>query len=327
MDGGRDYIQLEGTVASIIYQNPENGYAVLRFEAEGGVVTATGCLPGIAPGESLRLLGAWETHASYGEQFRAEVFERRMPSGAEAIYRYLASGVVKGLGPAKARDIVDKFGDDTLKVIEGEPEKLASVRGITHKGAVEIGIWFRRQAGLRHLIEFLSGYAVKPAVAMRLYKYYGDEALAAVQDNPFIIVGDDIGAAFSEADEIALDLGFESDCEQRVCAAILFEMTHNLQNGHTFIPREKLIGATNQLIDIGYDTASDALDVLCDTGDVVIETVAGLAACYLDYMYDAEHSVAARISDMAQYKVDVPRNIARLITEAETAQGITYADM
>jgi exodeoxyribonuclease V alpha subunit len=153
-----------------------------------------------------------------------------------------------------------------LHIIENEPEKLAAIRGINSKRARQISDWFRRQVGLRRLIEFLSQYGLKPQIAMHLYKYYGDESMDAVRENPYIIVGESIGADFFEADQLALQLGFKADAPQRVEAAVLFELIHNSSNGHSFLPRDKLIAATVQLIDVGYETIEDALDALCDGG-------------------------------------------------------------
>jgi exodeoxyribonuclease V alpha subunit len=325
MDDSSRYIKIEGTVASIIYQNPENGYAVLRLTTGDGVVTAVGCMPGISPGEALILTGEWTTHTSYGEQFKAEFTERRMPEGADAIYAYLASGAIKNVGPAKARDIVEKFGDHTLDVIENNPEKLAEVRGVTIKRAREVGAQFRRQVGLRRLMEFLSQYELKPIVAMQLYKSFGDEALAAVKDNPYVIVGEQFGADFFEADAMALELGYDSDSPQRVEAAVLFELSHNLYNGHTFLPREKLIQATDQLIGTGAEPIEEALEALCDSGYVVRDKVADVDACYLEAYHEAEEYIAARILTLAGDSSPHHYDTEELISSVEREHGIVYA--
>jgi len=157
VDGDKTYIQIEGAVSSVVYRNAENGYAVLRLDTADGGVTAVGCLPDVFPGETLTLSGEWAAHHTYGEQFKAEFFTRGAPAGADAIYKYLASGVIRGIGPAKAKDIVDKFGAQALEVLETEPAKLSAIRGITARGARELGVAFRRTAGVRRLIESLVG--------------------------------------------------------------------------------------------------------------------------------------------------------------------------
>ena len=315
-----------GTVDAIVFSNPENGYAVLRLETLDGVVTVAGSLPGVSPGERLTITGSWMTHPQYGEQFKAESFEVRPPGGADEIFRYLASGVIKNIGPSKARDIVEKFGSEALHIIENEPEKLSVIKGISKRSAIKIGEEYRRQAGLRRLIDFLSGYGVKPLIATRLYKDYGDEALDAVRDNPYIITAGSYGADFSDADAIALELGFDSDCPERVSAALVFELAHNLGNGHTFIPKDKLTAATDELIGAGSEAIRESLDALCECGDVVVEAIAGIEGCYLRHMYDAESYVAMRISEMARQGDGSP-SPCLAITDIEQKGGIKYAKM
>jgi exodeoxyribonuclease V alpha subunit len=201
MDEDR-YIQIEGTVASLVYQNPENGYAVLRLETEG-LVTAVGCMPGLSPGESLLLPGAWTTHQAYGEQFKAAFAERRMPTGSDAIYTYLASGVIKNVGPAKARDIVDKFGDRALEVIENEPGRLSEVpRDHIEKRAADersLPASGRPAAGHR----FSLGIRPEPLVAVRLYKCHGTRR-SRLGTTPTSRRTERFGADFFEADAMAL---------------------------------------------------------------------------------------------------------------------------
>ena len=321
-----DYTTLEGTVTSIVFSNPDNGYCVLRLNTDAGPAAAAGCVPGVSPGERLALYGLWTTHTQYGEQFKVESYEMIPPSGTEEIYLYLASGAIKNIGPAKARDIVKKFGDNALSVIENEPEKLSSIKGISMKAARSIGDAYRRQMGLRRLIDFFSRYNITPLVATRVYKNHGEESINAVRNNPYIIAADYYGAGFSEADAIALDLGFESDCPERVSAAIIFELVHNLNNGHTFIPVEKLIGATDQLISSGREVIGDALDALRECGDVVVETIAGEEGCYLQYMHEAEWYTARRLLDMLRLP-DQPDNSDEIIKRIELEQGIKYAAM
>ncbi|HHT17329.1 MAG TPA: ATP-dependent RecD-like DNA helicase [Papillibacter sp.] len=320
------YIQIAGTVTAIVYQNPDNGYTVLRLDTEDGIKTAVGTLPGVSPGEDLILTGSWTTHPSYGEQFKAEAAERRMPSGADAIYAYLASGVIKNVGPAKARDIVAKFGDKALEIIESEPERLAQVRGFSLRSAMEVGLAFRRQSGLRRLMEFLAPYNVRPVIAVRLFKYYGEEALDALRENPYIMTEELIGADFFEADSIALSLGFDSDCPERVQSAVLFEMEYNLSNGHTFLPYKKLIDATAQLVGVSPESVSEALDALIEEGVVVRDAVAGQDGCYLESLYEAETYVAARLRSMVGSPPPHGEDIAALVGAVEQEQGIVYAE-
>ena len=324
MEEQNDLITIEGTAAVLIYQNPENGYAVLRLETEDGIVTAVGCMPGISPGEDLILKGKWIVHPSYGEQFKAEWAQRRMPVGSAAIFRYLATGSIKHIGPSKAKDIVDMFGDESLEIIENHPEELAKIRGITEKRAREISTSFRRQVSLRRLMEFLSQYGIKPYTAISLYHQMGDISVDAVRDNPYILV--EFGAEFFEADTMALEMGFEGDCPQRVEAAVMFELSHNLNNGHTFLPYSKLISATNQLIEAGEDVIIEAVDVLCETGHIIRCEIAGQDACYIFEIFDAENYTAKRIAEMACDTAFEYEDSDILIKRVEKEQNVTYSE-
>ena len=321
-------LELSGTVDEIIYTNEENGYTVLRMEtSDGENVTVTGCLPFAAPGEMLTVGGKWVSHASYGQQFQAEYVDRRMPHGAEAVYEYLASRVIKGVGPATASVIVSAFGEKALDVIEREPEKLAGLKGISLKKAREMSEALRKQLGLRHLMEFLSAHGLKPQYAMRLYRAYADRALELIQENPYLLCAQHIGAPFSEADRLALDLGMEGDSAERVAAAVLFELQYNIGNGHVFIPREKLILATAQLLDLEPEPVEEGLDVLLDSGEVRSEPVANVQACYLAALYEAETYCAERIGRMADAKKGESWDFSTLLADVEREQGITYAPM
>ena len=330
METTKELLELSGTVDEIIFANEENGYTVLRMERDDGeTVTVTGCLPFAAPGEQLTVGGNWVTHSGYGQQFQAEYADRKMPRGAEAVYEYLASRAVKGVGPATASVIVSAFGEKALDVIEREPEKLAELKGITLKKAREMSESLRRQLGLRRLMEFLSAHGLKPQYAMRLYRSYGDGALELVRENPYLLCAAHIGAAFSEADQLALDLGREGDSPERIAAAVLFELRHNAASGgHVFLPREKLVLATAQLLDLDPAPAEEGLDVLLDSGEVVAEPVANCNACYLAELHEAETYVAERISRMAAGSgAGRDEDFDGLLSRIEREQGITYAPM
>ena len=319
-------ITIDGTILNTIFQNEENGYTVLRLvTGDGEIITVVGCIPCAAPGESLVLTGVWMTHPQHGQQFKAEEVERHLPTDATEILSYLASGVIKGVGPATAQRLVDRFGDDTLRVLEEEPERVADTKGITAKKAREIVEGFRHQTGMRRLLEFLSRYELPLGLAMRLYRRYGMEAADAVRENPYLLVDELYGVDFSVMDTIALSLGFDGSSRRRTEAAVLFELSHNLNNGHVFLPRDKLIAATAQLIGLDAGEVEISLDDLIGRRAVVQEMVGKVEACYLWRMWEAERYVAEKLRLMAAYKPDPGRNVPRLIERIEREQGITYA--
>lgn len=320
--------EINGTVSAVIFRNDENGYGVVKLELDSGEkVTAVGCLPYIAPGEMLSAEGAWMTHAQHGRQFKIEQCSRLLPTSAEAIYEYLAGGTVRGIGPATAALIVDRFGDKALDVLEMQPEKLAEIKGISSSKAKDISAGFKKQAGVRRLTEFLCSYGIQPVFALRMFKFYGNSAIEVVHENPYILASSHIGASFAEADSLALALGLDGDSLNRVCAAVVFELVHNSGNGHCFIPRGKLTMATSQLIGVAHELVEDAVDKLAETGEIVCCTVAGLDACYLAPLYEAETYTANRIKSMCRAKAERKVDITSIISRLEAANDIEYAPM
>ena len=319
---------IEGTVESVIYQNQENGYTVLRLDGgEGQTLTVVGCMPGVAPGEGIAVEGTWTRHASYGEQFKAEAVERRTPAGTKAIFDYLSSGAVKGIGAATARRMVEEFGEETLTVLEEHPERLTQIKGVTRKKALAMGENFRLQMGMRRLLEFLGEHEVPLQLAMPLYRKYGDRALEIIRGNPYLLVDGELGVEFSTADKLALSMGMEGDDPQRIEAGLLFELAHNLDNGHTFLPRRKLLPATAQLIELEGEPEAleDGLEALLERGEVIQETVANEEAVYLHDLCEAEQYVAFRLAEMARGEQVPPHGLDGLIDRIQAEQGIVYA--
>ena len=317
---------ISGSVDSVVYSNDENGYAVLRLRLdEGGTVTLVGTLPYAAPGEELTAVGSWSSHSAYGEQFKAEEIERILPDSASGIYAYLASGILKGVGPATARNIVEHFGADSLRVLEEEPEKLAALRGIPERKARLIAEEYQKQSALRRLLEFFSGAGIKLNYGVRLYHSYGADAMEALCANPYILCEDYYGASFADADRLALKLGFQGDSPERVEAAVLFELNHNAGGGHCFIPADKLTGAVCQLIGVTAEQSRDAIDRLEDSGEVVREEIVGLDAVYLRSLYGAETYVAERLLAM-RGRLPGGERAEELLRLAEREMGITLAE-
>ena len=316
---------LEGVVSDVIYQNEESGYTVLRLEVGQEEVTAVGCMPGAAPGESLTLHGEWSVHPSYGRQFRAAVAERRMPEGARAIYEYLASGVIRGIGGATARRLVEEFGEEALTVIEESPEKLTRIKGITLKRARSISDTFRSQMGMRLLLDYLAGHGLSPQLGLPLYRRHGPLALELLKSDPYLLVDREIGVEFSDADALALSGGMAPDDPIRREAGLRYELEHNLTNGHTFLPRGKLLAATGQLLDLPEDKLEISLDELLDRGLLVQEEAAGETAVYLPELHEAEEYITHRLQEMGSRELCPPDGMEELLEAIQREQGIRYA--
>ena len=318
-----------GTVLSVVFQNEENGYAVLRLVTDDGeLLTLVGCVPCAAPGENLTATGSFSSHPQYGEQFSASEVERYLPSNETEILNYLASGVVRGVGPATAEKLVARFGIETLQVLESEPEKLTAIKGMTARRAQEISAAFNEQMGLRRVMEFLAHYDLPAALSVPLYRRFGANAMAALERNPYLLSDSAFGVDFSVCDEIALSMGFGGDASLRTEAGLTFELSHNRDaGGHVFLPREKLLAATAQLLDCDIDAAEKSLDDLIAIHRIVQEGVANVTACYLRQSWEDETYVVTRIEAMLADKPDALRGVERVIKEIEREQGVQYAPL
>ena len=325
MDGKAQEI-IRGTVLAILFQNQENGYTVIRFTTEEQItITVVGTIPLCTPGEKLVITGHWETHQTHGMQFHAEFLERVMPAGAQAIEQYLASRVIKGIGPRTASRIVKLFGDETFEIMEQHPERLAEVPGISPQKARAIGVSFQKQFGMRKLLEFLLKGGLPGELAMPLYKAYGDLAMEALHDDPYLLTEDFFGASFAVVDQFAVRNGVEAEDPRRVQSAAVYTLRHNLGNGHTFLPADKLCMATATMISIDAETVRETLDDLNMAGKLVVDTLKGITVCYLPEYYEAETYVAERMLEMAAQVPEVPDRLDGTLAAVQREIGTEYA--
>ena len=322
-------VTVEGSVDAVIFQNEENGYTVLllRVDGEDEPITVVGCIPCAAAGEGMTVTGVWVNHPVHGPQLSAESVERRLPQEEEDIVCYLSSGILKGVGPATAQRLVERFGADTLRVLEEEPERLRTIKGITAKKAMELSEAFRALTGLRQVMEFLARYDLPVYLAMAVQRTYGDNALQTLRDDPYLLSRAQFGVDFAVADAIAISMGFGGDDPCRLRAAIEYELAHNAGNGHVFLPREKLLAATAQLVGVDTDTVEVALDKLIDSFAVVEKPIANVRGCYLPRMYQAETFVAQRLLSMLHTPVEQLRQVDKTIDAIEKEQGVSYAPL
>ena len=326
MAGTREQELIRGTVAAVLYQNQENGYSVIRFTTDQGVtITVVGTIPMCTPGEHLAVTGHWEDHTTHGPQFRAEFLERVMPSGAEAIETYLSARAIKGIGPRTASRIVKLFGDQTFEIMEQHPERLAEVPGISPQKAKAIGQSFQKQFGMRKLLEFLLSNGLPGELAMPLYKAYGDLAMDALRDDPYLLTEDYFGAAFAAVDQFAVHQGIEAEDFRRVQAATVYTLRHNLGNGHTFLPAEKLCAATATMINVDPDVVRETLGDLNLAGKLVVDTLRDISVCYLPEYYEAETYVAQRMLELAATPQQVPDRLEGTLRAVQQELGTEYA--
>ena len=287
---------LQGTIAAVVYQNYDNGYAVLRLKcSDAQTVTVVGTVPMPAVGEGLMVTGRWTSHSSYGRQFEAEFLERVLPRTSVEILQYLSSRIIKGIGPRTAARIVDKFGDRTLDIMEREPHRLAEVIGISVAKAKAIGEEFQLRVGMRQLMEFFAAHQLPAELAVQVYKRYGEKASDLLYDDPYLLMDEGFEAPFEAVDRFAIELGVAGEDPRRVEAGILFELRYNLTAGHSFLPEDKLQAATSQLLSVDISQVEAGIRRLVDAQRLVEDTLSGIAVIYLPQLYEAECFIQQRL--------------------------------
>lgn len=324
-----DFVSLEGTVEKIIYHNESNGYVVceiLAFSDE--LYTICGNMPYLAVGETIKALGDFVTHPQFGRQFRVEYYEKQLPSNASSILKYLASGAIKGIGPVTARSIVDRYGDDTFDVLENHPEWLSDINGISARKAKEIGEIFRSQFGMRNVMVFCRQY-FGPTISVRIYKKWGMGAIDIIKSNPYILCDEINGVTFEKADSIAKSLGFSSNSDERIGAGLKFVLSHNLyQNGHVFLPDDKLIATAAKLLGCSSEQAEDVLDFLAVKRELFIVRRPGMRCVYLPEAHEAETYIAKKLDIMegVNHSLDVD-NLDEFVKKTELENNIRYEEL
>ena len=317
---------IQGTISAVVYQNYENGYAVLRINCGGGMmVTVVGTIPLPAVGERLMVTGKWSNHQSYGRQFEAEFLERLMPQTAMEILSYLSSRVIKGIGPRMAARIVEQFGEETLRVMELEPLRLAEVSGISREKARAIGEEFKLQVGMRQLMEFFALHHLPAELAVRTYKLYGDSTIELLYDDPYLLMDEGLEAPFGAVDRFAIELGIAADDPRRVEAGILFELSYNLTAGHSFLPEDKLVPATAQLLSVESDAVRQGMQRLLEADRLVRDALAGITVIYLPELYEAESYCTRSLLNFAHHTFPMPRDLEKRIRSVERESGIAYS--
>ena len=318
---------IQGAVSAVVYQNYDNGYAVLRLNVGGGQnITVVGTIPMPSAGERLMVTGKWCSHPSYGRQFEAEFLERLMPQTESEILSYLSGRIIKGIGPVTATRIVRRFGEQTLQIMEREPERLAEIAGISKEKARTIGEEFRLRVGMRQLMEFFAMHQLPAELAVRTYKLYGESAVQLLYDDPYLLMDDGLEAPFGSVDRFAIELGVDGDDPRRIRAGILFELNYNLTAGHSFLPEEKLIPATAQLLSVETDAVRQAVDALLENRMLVRETLAGITVLYLPALYEAECEITSRLLSAAKLTFPEPRDINRRLREAARESEVSYSE-
>lgn len=317
--------KITGVVEEVTFQNDSNGWTVIDLSVDNELLTAVGVMPGINAGETVILTGTYTVHPSFGRQFKVSAFSRSMPETTEQIFKYLASGVIRGIGPKKAMSIVEKFGSDTLYVLENEPERLACIRGISEEQAKAIGEDFKRQSALRTIMMGLEKYGFSPSECVRIFKKLGINAVEKVEENPYCLCSLGMGISFERAESIEEKLQKKPLPDFRIREGILHVMRYNSSNrGHTCIPREKLLNPSSELLEVSQDDIDIAIDGLVNTGQLKTAQLDGKEFVFLPSAFLAERKIAERINIIAGFPPPAAPQLADWIDYTEKINNIKY---
>ncbi|MBE6821013.1 MAG: ATP-dependent RecD-like DNA helicase [Ruminococcaceae bacterium] len=319
-----ELITITGTVEYITYRNTENGYTVLDFSSDGELFTATGNVGELYNGEKVSFTGKWMVHPTFGKQFKFEMCRREMPQTAADMLSYLSSGIVKGVKEKTAQKIVERFGEDTFYIIENHPERLAEIKGISKERACEISSEFRRRAAEREALISLEKYGITTAECLKVFKVFGSRSVETVERNPYLLCSEGVGITFEKACSIASRLPVPPADEYRVDAGILYVVRHNLYNGHTCLPREKLIPPCCDLLDVSADTVDIRIDYLIETRQLVSDNLSSKDFIFLPDIYNAEKNAANSILFMKRFAPKCLDNIDEQIDKSELISGVCY---
>lgn len=318
---------INGFVEKVVYRNTENGYTVVNISVEGDDVVCTGYFSDITEGDQIIAEGSFVEHKQYGIQFTVASYEIKEPETSVAMEKYLGSGIIKGVGPALSAKIVKKFGDETFNIIEREPERLAEIKGITEKKAIEIGSQFEEKKEFRNAMIFLNQYGVSNALAMKIYKEYGIKVMKIVRENPYRLADDIAGVGFKTADEIALRMGFSPESAMRMKAGISFALSMAASNGHTYLLYEDLYEESKRLLGISEAEFENDIYELTIERKIVLKEVKGERRVYNNNLYYMELTVARKLLDLNAKSENNYKVMEAKVREVEAKTGIKLGDL
>lgn len=318
---------ITAAVEEVTFQNDTNGFTVMDVSVDDDYFTVVGVMPGVTAGETVTLTGNFIIHQSFGRQFKVTAFSRCMPETTEQIYKYLASGVIRGIGPKKAMLIVEKFGAETLEILDTAPERLASLKGISEEQARTIGDEFKKQYAMRTVMLGLEKYGFSPTECIRLFRKLGINAVKKVEENPYMLCGLGIGITFERAEMIESKLPEKPLPDYRISEGIVHVVRHNsTSRGHTCIPREKLLKPCSDLLSVTQDEIDIAIDKLTNTGQLKMHIIEGKEFVFLPSSYNAERKIADRVDIIANFPPAGAPRLADWIDEIEKINEIKYEE-
>lgn len=319
--------EIQGMIQEIVFRNEVNGYTVLEILEDKQETTLVGYFPFVNMGETIKAAGQWVEHQDYGRQFKMEAYQVITPATINGIGRYLASGLIPGIGPATAKKLVEKFGLDTLDIIQYNPQKLLEIPGIGDKKLEKIHNAFMEQTELKDIMLFLEGYKISPAYAVRIYKTYGANTINIIRENPYNLAEDVFGIGFKTADKIALSAGIAMDSEYRIASGTRYMLSQHHQRGHTYVPQDILVESSAELLGLPVESVENILIKLFIDKKIVLEEMDGTKVVYSIAFHKAEMGTVRRLLSLCNYPIDKNTiNIEEEITKVEDYEGIKLAD-
>ena len=321
-------ITIEGEVEEIIFRNEINGYTIFSIKHGEDLATIVGYMIGIGLGEIIKATGKWVNHPNYGEQFKADLCEKQMPKTESSIIKLLSSGVVKGIREATTKKIVDRFGSETLDIINNQPHRLLEIKGINMQKALSIGQAFQEYANMWDVATFLQEYGISPLFVSKIYKKLGDQAISLVKQNPYRLADEIPGIGFKTADRIALSLGIDPTSEERIASCIIFVLSKAaVEQGHTYLLAEKIQEYVSELLGVNPCLVNDVIISQAVNGKVIIEKGIQADNVFLKSLNQAERSVAKKLIDLSFAKFDdMELNLNFCIADIENEQTISLVD-
>ena len=320
-------MEIKGEVAEIIYKNEVNGYCIAVFETEEESTTIVGYLPFVNKNDTLEVIGKFVEHQEYGRQFKVETFKKVMPETLDSLERYLANGLIKGIGPATAKKIVDTFGKETINVFKLEPERLSQIKGISKDKALEIAQEFVENWELWQLVSYLEKFGLGPQSAQGIYKKLGENAIEKIEADPYVLVELSNKVDFVQIDKMALKIGMEYDNEKRIRSGIKYALLRVTYNGNCAVLYENLVDFARELLGVSEDAIDSSLINMKAKEEIYIEERGNEDWIYLSTYYKAEKNIAEKLIELREYKnINAIENLDRKLKKIEKTQKIELSD-
>lgn len=318
---------LNGIVESIVFKSSDTGYTVIKFRENNIVHTAVGVLPHVKEGQNLKIIGSWVNHSQFGKQFKVEECEEILPTSKDGIEKYLSSGIIQGIGPVTAKKIVNKFGEDTLNILDNNIERLKEIEGIGKKKLETIIESYREQRELKNITIFLQTHGLSVNQCLKIYKKYGASSVDTVKNNPYILCDEISGIGFKTSDKIARSLGIEIDSPFRIQSGIRYVINEFCANGHTFMPKDELIKEASNVLTVSGDIIEENIKNAALDRKIKLEKVNDKEGVFTIPNYYCELGITNRILTLAISNFqDISVDVEHLILQFEKKNNITFAE-